>query len=156
MKTFFGLVVLICVVTVSMCAQQSGPNTEMRAIMNLRKVAGAESAYAMKHSDEGFACDAQVLSKTEAPNSATHAPLLPPELLSGKDGYKFSVQCDGTKAAGTVHIFGEPTEAAAGLPTFCATGHFHTVPIKGTSEFPIRKVTTGDKASCLASGKPLS
>src|SRR5262249_22766368 len=67
-------------------------NVEMKAITNLRKFAIGESRYAMSHPSDGFACDAQILTRLEWwPNS--DAKLLEPALLTGAGNYKFSASC---------------------------------------------------------------
>lgn len=129
-------------------------NTQSDAIVNLRKLAFAESSYAIHHPDEGFACDPQVLTKLEPPDK--HVPMLESSLLIGKGQYKFSARCaSDAKPAGKLHVIAEPLDPKLGLPTFCATGTFHRLPL-GTSEFPIRKVATGSGNTCLTSGKPLT
>ncbi len=151
-------VALLCVAAAGM-AQQAAPkksDTEMGAIVNLRKLAMAESAYAMGHEKEGFACDPQVLTKLEWPGSPSHAPLVDAALLSGAGQYKFSVQCVGNaKPAGKINVFAVPLESGSGLRTFCGTRTFRTWPFVGTSEFPIRSLAGATAESCLASGKPL-
>lgn len=138
-------------------AQKSG--LEMKAILNLRKFAAGESAYAMSHPQEGFACDPNVLTKIEWPDSSNHAKLLEFALLSGTEQYKFSAQCEGDpKPAGTLNIFAVPLDANAGLRTFCSTGTFGAFsanPYVRTSEFPIRSLSGGTEENCIASGEPL-
>ena len=132
---------------------------EMGAIVNLRKFAMAESAYAMRHSQEGFACDPQVLTKLDRPDSPNHAKLLDAALLSGAGRYKFSAQCgDNSKPAGKLDIFAVPLDPNANLHTFCASGTFGPFPTKPyvrTSEFPIRSISGGTAENCVVSGKLL-
>lgn len=132
---------------------------EMKAILNLRKFAAGESAYAMSHPQEGFACDPKVLAKLDWPDSLSHAMLLDPALLSGAGQYKFSAQCEGdSKPSGTLNIFAVPLNAKAGLRTFCSTGMFgafEAKPYVRTSEFPIRSISGGTGESCIAAGEPL-
>jgi hypothetical protein len=146
-------------VAVAVVAQQTATqksDTEMRAIVNLRKVAMAESVFAMGNPNEGFACDPKVLTKLEWPGSPKHAPLVDPALLNGTDQYKFSAQCVGTsKPAGKLNVFAVPLDPNLGLRTFCATGTFRTKPFQGTSEFPIRSISGGTGESCLVAGEPL-
>ena len=134
-------------------------DVEMRAMVNLRKFAMAESAYAMSHSQEGFACDPQVLTKLEWPDSPNHAKLVDPALLSGVGQYKFSAQCEGnSKPAGKLNVVAVPLDLNAPLRTFCATGafaSFETKPYFRTSEFPIRSISGGTPESCLVSGELL-
>jgi hypothetical protein len=96
------LIILFLVgITTAVIAQSSftlptqTSDLKMRAIVNLRKFAMAESTYAMSHSPEGFACDPQVLTKLEWPNSPSHAKLIDPALLGGVGQYKFSARCEG-------------------------------------------------------------
>ena len=132
---------------------------EMRAIVNLKKFAMAESAYAMSHSQEGFACEPQALTKLEWPDSPTHAKLVDAALLSGAGRYKFSAQCgDNSKPAGKLNIFAVPLDPNADLRTFCASGTFGPFPTKPyvrTSEFPIRSISRGTAESCVVSGELL-
>jgi hypothetical protein len=132
---------------------------EMGAIVNLRKFAMGESAYAMSHPQEGFACHPEALTKLEWPDSPTHAKLVEPALLSGARQYKFSAQCaDNSKPAGRLNIFAVPLDSSADLRTFCATGTFgpfETKPYVRTSEFPIRSISGGTAGSCLMSGELL-
>jgi hypothetical protein len=132
---------------------------EMRAIVNLRKLEMAESTYAMNHSQEGFACDPQVLTKLEWPNSPSHAKLLDPALLSGMGQYKLSAQCAGTsKPAGKLNILAVPLDPNAHLRTFCATGTFgpfETKPYFATGGFSIHSISGGTPGSCLVSGELL-
>ena len=130
---------------------------EMRAVVNLRKFALAESTYAMNHSQEGFACDPQVMTKLEWPDSPNHAKLVDPALFSGAGQYKFSVQCEeNSKPVGKLNILAIPLDPNANLRTFCATGAFgpfETKPYFRTSEFPIRSISGGTPESCLVSGE---
>lgn len=132
---------------------------EMMAITNLRKLAIGESAYAMSHSQEGFACDPQALTKLEWPDSPNNAKLVDPVLLSGTGQYKFSAQCGGdSKPAGRLNIFAVPLDPNAHLRTFCATGRFGPLnrkPYFATSEFPIRSTYGGTPETCIASGELL-
>ena len=132
---------------------------EMRAIVNVRKFVMAESTYAMRHSQEGFACDPQVLTKLEWPDSPNHAKLVDPALLGGVGQYKFSALCEGnSKPAGKLNILAVPLDPNAHLRTFCATGTFgpfETKPYFATSEFPIRSISGGTPESCLVSGELL-
>ncbi len=131
---------------------------EMRAVVNLRKFALAESNYAVHHSQDGFACDPQVLTKLEWP-SPNHVKLVDPALLDGAGDYKFSARCEETsKPFGKLNILAVPLDPNAKLHTFCATGAF--VPLKekpyfGTTEFPVRSISGGTPESCLASGELL-
>ena len=156
MKRVVLIAVLIAVGSSCLFSQKSD-KTEINAIITLKKLAMAESHYAMSHPDEGFACDLKVLTKIEWPNSSTHAPLVDPAWLSGTGQYRYSVKCtDRSKPFETLQVFAEPTDLRTGLPTFCATGSFHASPMKGTSEFPVKKIISGSGESCIASGKPLS
>jgi hypothetical protein len=131
---------------------------EMRAVISLRKFALAESIYAVHHSQEGFACDPQVLTKLEWP-SPNHVKLVDPALLSGAGQYRFSAHCEDTsKPFGKLNILAVPLDPNANLRTFCATGAFGPLeekPYFGTTEFPIRSISGGNPESCLASGKLL-
>ena len=141
----------------SVSFQQS--DLEKTAITNLRKFAIGESAYAMSHPQEGFACDPRVLTKLEWTNSPSHAKLLDPDLLSGTGKYKFSAQCEeNSKPVGKLSILAVPLDPNANLRTFCATGTFgpfETKPYFATSEFPIRSISGGTPESCVVSGEPL-
>jgi len=129
-------------------------DVEMRAIVNLRKLAAAESSYAINHPQEGFACDAQVLTKLEWPDSPTHAKLVEPALLTGSGQYKFSARCsESAKPVGKLDVVAVPLDSGSGLRTFCASGTFE--PGVRTSEFPIRSVGGGSAENCLASGELL-
>jgi hypothetical protein len=132
---------------------------EMRAIVNLRKLEMAESTYAMSHSQEGFACDPQVLTKLEWPDSRNHAKFLDPALLGGMGQYKLSAQCVGnSKPVGKLNILAVPLDPNAHLRTFCASGTFgpfETKPYFATGGFSIRSVSGGAPESCLVSGEPL-
>jgi hypothetical protein len=132
---------------------------EMGAIVNLRKFSMAESAYAMSHSQEGFACEPQALTKLEWPDSPNHAKLVDAVLLSGAGRYKFSATCgDNSKPAGKLNIFAVPLDLNADLRTFCASGTFGPLPTNPyvrTSEFPIRSISGGTAESCVVSGKLL-
>jgi hypothetical protein len=131
---------------------------EMRAVVNLRKFQMAESEYAMSHSQEGFACDPQVLTKLEWPNSPNHAKLVDPALLGGAGQYKFLAQCAGnSKPAGKLNILAVPLDPKAHLRTFCATGTFgpfETEPYFATGGFAVRSISGGTE-DCLVSGQPL-
>ncbi|HTS36544.1 MAG TPA: hypothetical protein VMH04_12785 [Candidatus Solibacter sp.] len=119
----------------------------------------AESAYAMSHTQEGFACDAQVLTKLEWPNSPTHAKLVDAAFFGGTGEYKFSAQCaENSKPAGKLNILAIPVDPSANLHTFCATGTFgpyEEKPYFSTSEFPIRSIAGGTPESCFVSGELL-
>jgi hypothetical protein len=132
---------------------------EMRAIVNLRKLEMAESTYAMSHSQEGFACDPQVLTKLERPDSRNHAKFVDPALLGGMGQYKLSAHCAGnSKPAGKLNILAVPLDPNAHLRTFCASGTFgpfETKPYFATGGFSIRSVSGGAPESCLVSGEPL-
>ena len=132
---------------------------EMKAIVNLRKFAFAESAYAMSHPKEGFACDARLLTQLEWPNSPTHAKVVKSNLLAGTGNYRYAATCDSdSKPASKLHIFAIPLDPHSNLRTFCATGRFgpyETEPYVATSEFPIRGVFSGNAESCLSSGELL-
>ena len=132
---------------------------EMRAIVNLRKFEMAESTYAMTHSQEGFACDPQVLTKLEWPYSPTHAKLVDPALLGGAGEYKFSAQCEETsKPVGRLNILAVPLDPNAHHRTFCATGTFgpfETKPYFATGGFSIRSISGGTPESCLVAGELL-
>ena len=159
MRLTIGSIMALLSMAVGAVAQQTATQksgTEMRSIVNLRKFAMAESAYAMGNPQEGFACNPQVLTKVEWPGSPTHNLLVDPALLSGTAQYKFSAQCVGTlKPAGKLNVFAVPLDAKVGLRTFCATGTFQTKPFLGTSEFSIRSITAGTGENCLASGRAL-
>jgi hypothetical protein len=132
---------------------------EMRAIVNLRKFEMAESTYAMSHSQEGFACDPQVLTKLEWPYSPDHAKLVDPALLGGTGQYKFSARCMGnSKPAGKLNILAAPLDPNAHLRTFCATGTFgpyETEPYFATGGFAIHSTSGDTPENCFASGEPL-
>ena len=134
-------------------------DVEMRAIVNLRKFAMAESAYAMSHTQEGFACDPQVLTKLEWPNSPNHAKLVDPASLGGVGQYKLSAQCEGnSKPAGKLNVLAVPLDPNAHLRTFCSTvtfGPYATEPYFATGGSPIRS-TSGDTENCLVSGELLN
>jgi len=160
------LTILLLVGLATAVIAQSSPtlptqtsDLEMRAIVNLRKLEMAESTYAMDHSQEGFACDPQVLTKLEWPNSPSHAKLVDPALLGGMGQYKFSAQCVGnSKPAGTLNIVAVPLDPNAHLRTFCATGTFgphETKPYVATGGFAIRSISGGSAESCFASGELL-
>jgi hypothetical protein len=146
-------------------AQNSSPlptqtsDVEMRAIVNLRKFEMGESTYAMSHSQEGFACDPEVLTKLEWPDSPSHAKLVDPALLSGTGQYKFSAQCAGnSKPAGKLNILAVPLDPHAHLRTFCATGTFgpyETEPYVATGGFSIHSISGGTPESCFVSGELL-
>lgn len=117
------------------------PELEIGAVVNRRKFALTESAYAMNHPNEGFACDPQVLTKLEWPDSPSHSKLLDSTLLDGAGQYKFSAQCEETsKPVGKLSVLAVPLDPNANLRTFCATGAFRS---SGTSEFPIRSISGG-------------
>ena len=134
-------------------------DVEMRAIVNLRKLEMAESTYAMSHTQEGFACDPQVLTTLEWPYSPSHAKLVDPALLGGTGQYKFSAQCTGnSKPAGRLSILAVPLDPDAHLRTFCATGTFgpyETEPYFATGGFSIRSTSGGTPESCIVSGELL-
>jgi hypothetical protein len=155
MKRVVLIAVLIAVGPAYLFPQKSD-QTEINAIITLRKLAMAESHYAMGHPEEGFACDPQVLTKIEWPNSSTHATLADPAWLSGTGQYRYSVKCaDRSKPFEKLQVFAEPVDATSGLPTYCASGSFHALPVKGTSEFTVKKNVSGNGEGCIASGKPL-
>ena len=135
------------------------PEVETRAIVNLRKFEAAESTYAMSHTQEGFACDAQVLTNLEWPYSPSHAKLVDPALLGGMGQYKFSAQCAGnSKPAGKLNILAVPHDPNAHLRTFCATvtfGPYETEPYFATGGSGIRSTSGGTPESCLVSGELL-
>lgn len=145
--------------TMSKTGSVQKSDLEKRAIVNLRRLAMAESAYAMSHPQKGFACDIQVLTTLEWPDSPNHAKLLSPASLHSDEQYKLSAKCAGSsKPVGAVHIFAIPDDSNVGLRTFCATGTFgpfETRPYVRTSEFPIHSVSGTDAESCLRSGEPL-
>jgi hypothetical protein len=132
---------------------------EMGAIINLRKLAFAESKYAMSHSQEGFACDPQPLTKLEWPDSPNHAKLVDPALLIGTGQYKFSAQCVGnSKPAGKLNIFAVPLDPNAHLRTFCATatfGPFEEEPYFAAGASRTRSTYGGTPEGCLVSGELL-
>ena len=132
---------------------------EMGAIVNLRKLAYAESRYAMTHSQEGFACDPQALTKLEWPNSPNHTKLVDPALLNGTGQYKFSAQCvENSKPAGKLNIFAVPLDPNAHLRTFCATatfGPFEEEPYFATGASRTRSTYGGAPEDCLVSGELL-
>ena len=138
-------------------AQQPTASTERlrtAAIVNLRKLAMAESAYAMGHPDEGFACEAHTLTTVQWPGSS--APLFQPALLSGSTEYRFAVKCAGdSHPAQQISVSAEPLDPKSTLPTYCASGTFQTSPFVGTSEFPVRSVATGPAEACLDHGELL-
>jgi hypothetical protein len=73
-----GLTILAVVVLTIAAASflEVGPNLEAEAIANLRNLVMAESAYAMSHPYEGFACDPQALTNlewTDSPHRAEHS-----------------------------------------------------------------------------------
>ena len=158
------LVILFLVgLTTSVIAQSASAlptqtsEIEMRAIVKLRKWEMAESTYAMSHSREGFACDPQVLTKLEWPDSPSHAKLVDPALLDGTGQYKFSAQCAGnSKPAGKLNLLAVPLDPNAHLRTFCASGTFgpyETEPYFATGGFSIRSTSGGTPESCLVSGE---
>jgi hypothetical protein len=132
---------------------------EMRAIVNLRKLEAAESTYAMSHTQEGFACDAQVLTNLEWPYSPSHAKLVDPALLGGTGPYKFSAQCAGnSKPAGKLNILAAPLDPNAHLRTFCATvtfGPYATEPYFATGGSGVHSTSGGTPESCFVSGELL-
>lgn len=158
-------ILFLAALTIAVSAQSNSTlpaqtsDTEMRAIVNLRKLEMAESTYAMSHSQEGFACDAQVLTTLEWPNSPVHAKLVDPTLLSGTGQYKFSTQCAGSsRPAGKLNILAVPLDPNAHLRTFCATetfGPYETDPYFATGASSIRSISAGTPESCFASGEPL-
>jgi hypothetical protein len=133
---------------------------EIGAIVNVRKFVVAESTYAINHSREGFACDPQVLTRLEWPNSPNHAKLIDPALLSGVGQYKLSARCEGTaKPAGKLNILAIPLDPSAHLRTFCATGTFgpfESEPYFATGGFRIRSISGGAPESCFVSGEFLN
>lgn len=159
MKASITGFLIIGLAVTSLVAQQaefSAKDAQIAAIVNLRKLAMAESTFAMRHPTVGFACDANVLTKLEWPNSPKHVRLVDPALLVGTGQYRFSVRCvDGSSPAGKLNVSAEPLDQRSGLPTFCAMGTFEAIPYRHTSEFPIRKITNGTAENCLSSGKPL-
>jgi hypothetical protein len=168
MKSLGSTCLFLVVLTAAVFAQNSSEHKasptqesalERTAITNLRKLAIGESVYAGRHSQEGFACDPQALTKLEWPDSPSHAKLVDPVLLSGTGQYRFSAQCEGNpKPAGKLNIFAVPLDPNAHLRTFCATGRFgpfETKPYFATSEFPIRSTYGGTLESCVVSGELL-
>jgi len=159
MKTVNVAVLCLVGFAVSASAQSTQPplpknEVEMRAIVNLRKVALGETTYAMKHPREGFACDVQVLTTLEWPDSPTHAELIDAALLTGSGQYKFSARCsESSKPVRQLDVVAVPLDSGAGLRTFCASGTFE--PNVRTSEFPIRSIASGSAESCLAAGELL-
>jgi hypothetical protein len=153
-----GLTIAVSGQSSSTLATQTS-ELEMRAIVNLRKLEMAESTYAMSHSQEGFACDPQVLTKLEWPDSPSHAKLVDPALLGGMGQYKFSAQCAGnSKPAEKLNILAVPLDPNAHLRTFCATGTFgpfETKPYFATGGFQIHSISGGTLESCLVSGELL-
>ena len=161
-----GLTILCLVGLTTAVAAQSGATlatqtseVEMRAIVNLRKLEAAESTYAMSHTREGFACDAQVLTNLEWPYSPSHAKLVDAALLAGVGQYKFSAQCGGnSKPAGRLNILAVPLDPNAHLRTFCATvtfGPYETEPYFATGGSPMRSTSGGPPESCFVSGELL-
>lgn len=117
-----GLTILVVVVLTIAAASflKVGPNPEVEAIANLRSFVMAESAYAMSHPHEGFACDPQALTNLEWTESPNHA-----KLQEQNWQYKFSAQCvDNAKPAGKLNIFAVPIDAKADVRTFCTTVTF--------------------------------
>ena len=155
--TLFSLLLLGCVnmgFAQTSDGQMQKSDVEMRAIVNLRKLAMGESTYAMNHPQEGFGCDVQVLTKLEWADSPAHAKLVEPSLLTGTGQYKFSARCiDSSKPVRKLDVVAVPLDSGAGLRTFCASGAFE--PHVRTSEFPIRSVPNGTAEGCLASGELL-
>jgi len=133
------------------------PALETQAIVNLRKFVAAESAYAMSHPDQGFACDPQVLTKLEWPNS--NAKLLEPALLSGAGNYRFSASCARDSKPGTkLNVLAVPLDPHANLRAFCKTetfGPYETAPYVATGGSEIRSISAANAGSCLVSGEPL-
>src|SRR4030081_3144681 len=165
-----GLTILFLVVLTTTALAQSDStehkslpvqksDLEMGAIINLRKLGFAESRYAMTHSQGGFACDPQALTKLEWPDSPNHVKLVDPALLSGTGQYKFSAQCvENSKPAGKLNIFAVPLDPNAHLRTFCATATF--APFEEEPYFtaglsPTRSTYGGTLEGCVVSGELL-
>ena len=130
---------------------------EMRAIVNLRKLAAGEASYAMSHPNEGFACNPQVLTQRDWANS--QAKLVEPALLSGEGNYKFSASCpQDSKPGSKLNVLAVPLDLRSNLHAFCATvtfGPYETAPYFATGESTIRSISAGNAESCLTSGEPL-
>ena len=138
-------------------ARSRKTDLEMQAIVNLRKLVAGESTYAMSHPNEGFACDARVLTQLEWPNS--NAKLVEPTMLSGVGEYRFSASCAPDSKPGTkLNVLAVPVDPRADLRTFCKVetfGPYETAPFVATGGSPIRSISSADAGSCLVSGEPL-
>jgi hypothetical protein len=148
-----GLTILVVVVLTIAAASflKDGPYPEAEAIANLRSFVMAESAYAMSHPHEGFACDPQALTNLEWSESPNHA-----KLQEHNWQYKFSAQCvDNSKPSGKLNIFAVPIDTKTDLRTFCTTATFRPFPTKPYTEWAIRGISGGNAGSCLVSGKEL-
>jgi hypothetical protein len=133
------------------------PDLERQAIVNLRKFVAGESRYAVSHPNEGFACDPQVLTLLEWPNS--NAKLLEPALLSGVGRYKFSASCPRDSKPGTkLNVLAVPLDPHDNLRAFCKTetfGPYETAPYVATGGSAVRSILVENAGSCLVSGEPL-
>jgi hypothetical protein len=125
--------------------QQQDEANESAARMHVTVIAGAETNYAAKHPDRGYACS---LSNLFAPDATAGTEgggaYYAPEFANEESGgYRFTIGgCEGTPAS-KYRITAVPIDTDSTLKTFCSDE-------SGTLKF----VTGGKSSTCFSRGQP--
>jgi hypothetical protein len=122
-------------------------SNETAAQNRLVTISTAETNYAARHPDRGYACTLATLFAPEPGANPGEGNFVydPGQSAEEWSGYRFSFTgCDGAPAA-KYRITAAPLESDQGLKTFCADE-------AGAFKF----VTTGKSSSCISRGQPVN
>jgi hypothetical protein len=126
--------------------QQQDEANELQAQLHVTGIAGAETAYAAKHPDLGYACTLSSLFAPDPTAAQEGGPSYSPDFANEESsGYRFAISgCKGTPAT-KYRVTAVPTDSDSTLKTFCADE-------RGTLKF----VTGGTSSSCFTQGQPVN
>lgn len=125
--------------------QQQDEANESAARMRVMAMAGAETNYATKHPDRGYACTLSILFAQDATAGMEGggAYYSPDYANEESGGYRFAISgCEGTPAS-KYRLTAVPIDSDSTLKTFCSDE-------SGTVKF----VTGGKTSTCFSRGQP--
>lgn len=126
--------------------ERQNEQNETTALMRFSMIAGAETQYAAKHPDQGFACTLQSLFAREQTSASEAADS--DQFDQGNEewnGYRFTISaCEGSPTS-KYRVTAVPLDDDANMKTFCADE-------SGVIKF----IAGGKPSSCFSHGQPLN
>jgi len=125
--------------------QQQDEANESAARMRVTVMSGAETNYAGKHPERGYACTlSNLFAQDAAAGTEGGGAYYPPDYANEESGgYRFTISgCEGTPAS-KYRVTAVPIDSDSTLKTFCSDE-------SGTVKF----VTGGKSSSCFSRGQP--